>query len=168
MIATIQGALIRHVGRTVVVDVAGLGFELQVPDSTGTRLPRTGESVELETHVEVQEDGIRLYGFATNTEKEAFRLLSSVSKVGAKVSLEVLSMMTVEQFREAVARGHVARLQAVSGIGKKLAERICFELKEKLGSLPVASQPPITTHPSGGGKLEDAVNGLVYDVRSDP
>lgn len=163
MIAVLKGILLRRSGRTIVVDVNGLGFQVQVPDSTSVSLPAVGETVQLETHMSVQDDGITFYGFATCSEKEMFRLLNSVSKVGAKTALEVLSTMTAEQFVEAMATGHTSKMLAVPGIGKKLAERIRFELKDKIGSLSISEQMEMPSHkPPGGSKLEDAVKGLVY------
>lgn len=163
MIAILRGTLLRKTGRQIVVDVNGLGFEVLVPDSTAAGLPQTGETVQIETLTVVQEDGIHLYGFATRAEKETFRLVTSVSKVGAKIALEMLSSMSVEQFREAIVGGQMSRLLAVPGIGKKLAERIRFELKDKVGTLPAAepSAKPIRQS-TGGDKLEDTVRGLIY------
>ncbi len=164
MIAIIRGTLLRRTGRQVVVDVNGLGFELLVPDSTAAELPQQGETVQIETLTVVQEDGVRLYGFSTRAEKEMFRLVTTVSKVGAKIALELLSSMSVEQFREALAGGQMSRLLAVPGIGKKLAERIRFELKDKVGALP-AAEPSLkapTRAVLQGDILEDTVRGLAY------
>jgi len=163
MIAVVRGVFLRKTGRQVVIDVNGLGFEIMVPDSTAGSLPPIGETIQLDTLTVVQEDGIHLYGFATRAEKEFFRLLSSVSKVGAKTAMEVVSAMTVDQFREALISGQMSRLLTASGVGKKLAERIRFELKDKVGALPVSEiVVGVQRTAPMSDKSEDAVRGLMY------
>lgn len=116
----------------VWLDVNGVGFELNVSSNTLVALQDKPDKVTVYTYMAVREDAITLYGFATPEEKEAFMLLLSVSGVGAKMALAVLSGLTVESFRRVIMNGSVRELCAVKGLGKKTAERIILELKDKL------------------------------------
>jgi Holliday junction DNA helicase RuvA len=118
----------------ILVDAAGVGYEVEVPMSTFHGLPATGESVTLLTHLVVREDAHLLFGFATDSERRAFRQLLKISGVGARTALAVLSGMSVAELVEAVAAQESGRLVKVPGIGKKTAERLLLELKGKLGA----------------------------------
>ena len=132
MIGRISGILLEKNPPQVVVDVAGVGYEIDVPMSTFYNLPKLQERVVLFTHLVVREDAHLLYGFATESERATFRQLLKVSGVGPKVALAVLSGMSVNDLAEAVMAQESGRLTKVPGIGKKTAERLLLELKDRL------------------------------------
>jgi len=145
----------------VVVLAHGVGYEIDVPMSTFYNLPRTGEAVELLTHLVVREDAHLLYGFLTAGERTAFRQLLKVSGVGPKVALAVLSGLSVDDLAAAIASEAAARLTRVPGIGKKTAERLVLELRDKLPSaLPAAK----ASDPHGPDVL-NALLSLGYNAR---
>ncbi len=116
----------------VVVDIGGVGYEIFVPLSTYRLLPEIGETIKLYTHFHVREDTQRLFGFLSKAEREIFRKLIGISKVGPKVALNVLSGLSVKDIVYSVQRGDSSRLKAISGIGPKTAQRLVMELKDKL------------------------------------
>lgn len=132
MIAQLNGFLELKTPSEVVVDVGGVGYLLSIPLSTYYELPEIGAAVKLLTHTYVREDAIQIFGFLTASEKDLFTLLIAVSKVGPKMALAILSGLDVSNLRSAIATGDVARLTAISGVGKKTAERICMELKDRV------------------------------------
>src|ERR1700704_726779 len=135
MIAALNGRLkLRDPGRLIVV-TAGVGYEIFVPLNTYYRMPSMGTEVELEIRQIVREDAILLYGFATVQEKTAFDLLMSVQHVGAKLALAVLSVLSPKDLAAAITHDDVERLDAVPGVGAKVAERIVRELRDKIGGL---------------------------------
>jgi Holliday junction DNA helicase RuvA len=134
MIGRIAGVLVAKNPPQILVDAAGVGYEVEVPMSTFYGLPATGESVTLLTHLVVREDAHLLFGFATDSERRAFRQLLKISGVGARTALAVLSGMSVAELVGAVAAQESGRLVKVPGIGKKTAERLLLELKGKLGA----------------------------------
>jgi Holliday junction DNA helicase RuvA len=136
MIGRIHGVLTEKNPPQVVVVTHGVGYEIDVPMSTFYHLPRTGENVELLTHLVVREDAHLLYGFLTAGERTAFRQLLKVSGVGPKVALAVLSGLSVEDLARAIAAQDAARLTRVPGVGKKTAERLVLELRDKLPAVP--------------------------------
>jgi Holliday junction DNA helicase RuvA len=115
-----------------LVDCQGVGYEIDVPMSTLYQLPETNQKITLLTHFQVREDAQQLFGFATETEREAFRQLIKISGVGSRTALAVLSGMSVNELAQAIAMQEAGRLTQVPGIGKKTAERLCLELKGKL------------------------------------
>ncbi len=131
MIGRLSGILLEKNPPQVLVDVHGLGYEVDVPMSTFYNLPATGEKVALLTHFVVREDGQYLYGFASEAERFAFRQLIKISGVGARTALSVLSGLSVGDLAQAVARQEAGRLIKVPGIGRKTAERLLLELKGK-------------------------------------
>eukprot|EP01034_Spumella_vulgaris_P036459 gene36459-44968_t len=133
MIGKLTGILSDKNPPEVVVDCHGVGYEVNVPMSTFYNLPATGEKVTLVTHFVVREDAQILYGFATLSEREAFRQLIKISGVGPRTALSVLSGMSVTDLSQAITTQEVGRLVKVPGIGKKTAERLLLELKGKLG-----------------------------------
>jgi Holliday junction DNA helicase RuvA len=155
MIGRIQGVLTEKNPPQVVVVAHGVGYEIDVPMSTFYHLPRTGENVELLTHLVVREDAHLLYGFLTAGERAAFRQLLKVSGVGPKVALAVLSGLSVEDLSVAIASHDAARLTKVPGVGKKTAERLVLELRDKLA--PAAGAPRAEASPARG----DVVNALL-------
>ena len=158
MIGHLRGRLVRKAPPALIVDVNGVGYELEAPMSTFYRLPELGAEVELHTHLVVREDAHLLYGFATEDERELFLALISVSGVGPKVAMAVLSGGSTGELLRALASGDAKRFQAVPGIGKRTAERIIVELREKIageldeGVAPVAGE---------GGAREEAREGLI-------
>lgn len=134
MIGRIQGTLIEKNPPQILVDVHGIGYEIDAPMSTIYNLPEVGNPVTLLTHFVVREDAQLLYGFGTHKERDAFRLLIKISGIGARTALSILSGMSVESIAQAVSAQDTAMLCRVPGIGKKTAERLVLELKGKLGA----------------------------------
>lgn len=134
MIGRLTGVLVQKNPPQIVVDVNGVGYEVEVPMSTFYDLPAAGQKVTLLTHLVVREDAHLLYGFASPGERETFRMLLRISGIGARTALSVLSGMSVAELTEAVTLQETARLTRVPGIGKKTAERLLLELKGKLGA----------------------------------
>jgi len=132
VIGRIAGKLVAKHPPQILIDVHGIGYELDVPMSTLYQLPATGADVSLLTHLLVREDAHHLYGFATENERTLFRQLLKISGIGARTALAVLSGMSVGDLRDAVSRQEGGRLTKIPGIGKKTAERLLLELKDKL------------------------------------
>jgi Holliday junction DNA helicase RuvA len=137
MISYVRGALDHKEPNRVIVDVSGIGYEIFVPLSTYRELPAVGDQVKLYTHHHVREDAVNLYGFLSSEEKEVFEMVLSISGVGAKLALSILSFMSVDEFRSSVAQGNMKTLTKIPGIGKKSAERMVLELKDKIGKIRV-------------------------------
>lgn len=134
MIGRIAGVLLEKNPPQILVDAAGVGYELEVPMSTFYNLPAIGETVTLLTHFVVREDAHLLYGFGSEAERRAFRQLLKISGVGPRIALAVLSGLSVGELVEAVAAQEAGRLVKIPGIGKKTAERLLLELKDKFGN----------------------------------
>ena len=135
MINYLHGKLIDALPTQVTVDVHGVGYEVLIPLSSFDKLPVPGSEVKLLTHLAIREDAHVLYGFMTAIEREMFRMLiNTVSGIGPKIALNILSGMNVTALRGAVANGDVKALSQISGVGKKTAERIVVELKDKIGA----------------------------------
>ena len=134
VITFIDGKLVSALPTQATVDVNGVGYEVFIPLSSYDKLPAVGQPVHVLTHLHVREDAHILYGFMTTPERDLFRLLvNNVSGIGPKLALAVLSGMSVTNFKAAVVNSDVAALSKISGLGKKTAERIVLELKDKLG-----------------------------------
>ncbi|HQR53312.1 MAG TPA: Holliday junction branch migration protein RuvA [Burkholderiales bacterium] len=134
MIGRLAGILAQKQPPQVLVDVQGVGYEIDVPMSTFYQLPAVGERIVLHTQLVVREDAQQLFGFLTEAERSTFRQLLKVAGVGARTALAVLSGLSVPELTEAVARQETGRLTKIPGIGKKTAERLLLELKDKMGS----------------------------------
>ncbi len=135
MIHFLHGKLVEALPTQVTVDVHGVGYEVLIPLSSYDKLPAPGNEVKLLTHLAIREDAHVLYGFMTALEREMFRLLiNNVSGIGPKIALNILSGMNVTALRGAVSNGDVKALSQISGVGKKTAERIVVELKDKIGA----------------------------------
>jgi Holliday junction DNA helicase RuvA len=135
MITFLQGKLVEALPTQIIVDVNGIGYEALIPLSSFDRLPPPGQPVKLLTQLVVREDSHTLYGFMTAGERDLFKLLvHSVSGIGPKTALNILSGMNAVAFRGAVANGDVKSLSQISGVGKKTAERIVVELRDKIGA----------------------------------
>jgi len=160
MIGKLTGRLLEKTPPTVLIDVHGVGYEVDVPMSTLYALPALGEPVSLHTHFVVREDAQLLYGFATQNERAAFRQLIKITGVGARIALAVLSGLSVDELALAIAQQEPALLIRLPGIGKKTAERLLLELKGKIGAPPVG----LATGTIGAGGLAGAVDPQQSDV----
>jgi len=164
VIGRLSGTLVSKQPPRLLVDVAGVGYEVDVPMSTFYHLPATGEKVVLHTHLVVREDAHILFGFGTQEERSAFRELVRISGIGARTALSVLSGLSVSELAQAVATQEVARLVRVPGIGKKTAERLLLELKGRLAdALPGASGGAATA--SADGDVLNALLALGYSEK---
>jgi Holliday junction DNA helicase RuvA len=157
MIGRLTGTLLEKNPPQILVDVHGIGYEIDVPMSTFYNLPAIGGSLSLHTHLAVREDGHFLYGFATEEERAAFRQLLKVSGVGARMALAVLSGLSVADLAQAVALQESGRLVRIPGIGKKTAERLLLELRDRLGK----------ALPQGSGVHAVSAPAALPDARSD-
>ncbi len=128
----LKGILIEKTPTRVVLEVQGTGYDLRIPVSTFSRLPALGDPVKLLTHFIVREDVQQLYGFFSAEERELFRLLISVSGIGPKLGVTLLSGMTLPELKQAIVQGSIPNLTAIPGIGRKIAERVVVELREKI------------------------------------
>jgi Holliday junction DNA helicase RuvA len=132
VIASVRGEVLYRMAGEVVIEAAGVGYKLAVSTETLSAVPAAGEQARLFTHLVLRDDGINLYGFSSQSERELFLMLIGVQSVGPKVALAVLSGGTPRELLNAIASGDSARFQAVPGIGKRTAERIIVELREKV------------------------------------
>jgi Holliday junction DNA helicase RuvA len=166
VIASLTGIVAGKTPTHVIVDVGGVGYELAMPGSSIAELPRLGERVTLLTHLHVREDELSLFGFRTAADKELFRQLITVSGVGPKVALGVLSAMAPATLADAVAREDVTLICDVPGIGKKLAQRIVMELKDKLDVPGLAGGAEGSTRAAGPAAVEarDALLGMGFSA----
>jgi Holliday junction DNA helicase RuvA len=162
MIAALTGRLAHKAPSHVTLDVHGVGYEVFIPLSTFYALPEINESASLSVHTHLREDAIQLYGFVTVLEKDSFILLTSISGIGPKLALSVLSALNVPDLVSAILAGDVEKLSSVPGIGKKTAARIALELKDKVERLRV-TPGPIPQAASGplGRLQDDALSALV-------
>ena len=163
MITFLQGKLVESLPTQVVVEVNGVGYEVLIPLSSFDKLPAPGQELKLLTHLVVREDAHVLYGFMSAGERDLFRLLiNTVSGIGPKIALNVLSGMNVTALRGAVANGDVKALSQISGVGKKTAERIVVELKDKIGAAGAWEAMSATRALSEADqKINDAVLALM-------
>ncbi|MGH9534639.1 MAG: Holliday junction branch migration protein RuvA [Terriglobales bacterium] len=161
MIAFLRGVLLERTPNRAVVDVHGVGYELLIPLSTFQLLPAAGAEVRLHVHTQLREDALQLFGFATAREKAIFEHLLGVSGVGPKMALAALSGLAVNELAAAIAASDVARLTAVPGIGKKTAERICVELRDKLAEW-AAPAVAATALPAAAEEVLSALVNLGY------
>lgn len=149
MIGYLRGTLIHKDPPQLVVDVGGIGYEVEAPTSTWTRLPEVGQEVQLRTHLIVRDDAHLLFGFATEAERRLFRDLMKVTGIGARMALAILSGISVEGFVRCVQARDIAALTKVPGVGRKTAERLLLDLRDRveemaatgLGSLTLAATP---------------------------
>jgi Holliday junction DNA helicase RuvA len=163
MITFLHGKLVDALPTQVTIDVHGVGYEILIPLSSYHKLGMPGDDIKLLTHLSIRDDAHVLYGFMTAEERDLFRLLiHTVSGIGPKIALNILSGMTVPAFRGAVANSDVKALARISGVGKKTAERIVVELRDKIGSGGAweARSAERALSP-GDQKINDAVQALV-------
>ena len=166
MIATLSGKLkLRDPGR-LIITTAGVGYEVFVPLSTYYRMPSVGAEVELEVRQVVREDALLLYGFASPAEKQAFDLLMGIQHVGPKLALAILSVLAPEDLVAAISHDDVERIDAVPGVGAKVAERIVRELRDKVKELKLSAPVRMDSAASSNGHaqgslIDDAVSALI-------
>ena len=165
MIAAIRGTVITRRPDHVVIEAAGVGYRLAVSAQTLRAVPAAGEPCFLHSHLVVRDDGMYLYGFATEEERELFHLLVGVQGVGPKVALAVLSGGTARELLRAIALGDSARFQAVPGIGKRTAERIIVELRERVAGPAADHSASVRTSDDPVAVARDGLAGLGFDAR---
>ena len=163
MIALIRGTLAYKSIDHVIIDVGGVGYRLSIPLSTFYSLPETGE-VSLFTHTHVREDALLLFGFLSIEEKDLFIILIGISGVGPKLAVNILSHIPVGDLKRAIAEGDIKRLSGLPGIGKKTAERLVLELKDKVGpidELPASLDTTSVTGSTTSTLMNDVISALV-------
>ena len=156
MIAQLTGTVAHKHGMDVIVDCNGVGYAVNVPLSTADTVPSSGERVTLHTILVVREDAMQLYGFSTTAERDMFTLLTSIQGIGGRIALGILSASSISDLRKAVTTGNVVALQRLPGIGKKTAERLIIELREKI----------ISVVPESGGSLVASATPAIDDAVS--
>lgn len=159
MIALLRGTLIEKHPNQVIIDVAGVGYEVTIPVSTFSKLPEAGAPAVLRIHTHVREDMFSLYGFLTQGEKILFEKLIGVSNIGPGLAIKVLSGMPIEDLINGIRRGEVDRLVRIPGVGRKTAERMVLELRDKL--LPAAGDTAVAAAPSLSSIEEDVMSALL-------
>lgn len=162
MIALLTGQLAYRSPEQIIVDVAGVGYRLRIPLSTFYALPESGQ-VQLQIHTHVKEDAINLFGFSSTTEKDLFILLISVSGVGPKLAITILSHIPTEDLALALSQGDIPRLIAIPGIGKKSAERLVLELQDKATAYAISASITATgsSTSTADDSHKDALSALV-------
>ena len=167
MIGQLRGRLTDKRPNQVLVDVAGVGYLVQVPLSTYAALGELHTEVTLLIHTHVREDALSLYGFLSSREKHFFEMLLSASGVGPSLALKILSGMSVEELVPAIRGGDLARLTKIPGVGRKTAERIVVELKDKLDAVTVEVERPAASSPAGiEADVVSALVNLGYEARA--
>lgn len=165
MIGRLSGLLLEKNPPQILIDVNGVGYEVDVPMSTFYNLPASGERVMLYTQFVVREDAQLLYGFLSERERVTFRQLLKVNGIGAKSALGILSGLSVDDLAQAIALQEASLLIKIPGIGKKTAERLLLELKDKLGFEAGAAQPAGSQHKTGVNDVLNALLALGYNER---
>jgi Holliday junction DNA helicase RuvA len=160
MIASLRGKLLEKHPNQAIVDTGGVGYDVTIPVSTYSSLSETGSEVRLRIHTHVREDAIQLFGFLTAEEKTVFERLISVSGIGPKLAITVLSGLATADLVAAIREGAVERLVRIPGVGKKTAERMVLELKDKMDLFPGAARAAATATPG------DALSAIEQDVLS--
>ena len=160
MIALISGKIAYKGISHVIIDVQGVGYRVFIPLTTFYELPETGEPITLHIHTNVKQDAINLFGFYTIQERDLFQLMISVSGIGPKMSMNILSGISAKELLGAISGGNVGKLVKIPGVGKKMAERLVLELKEKIIKKMMLEQTPQT------GVLPDAGELIMEDVLS--
>ncbi len=163
MIAHLDGQLYSKTAMSVIIDTDGVGYEVFVPLSTFYSLPAKGERVSLHIYTHVREDALALFGFHTILEKDIFLMLLSVSGIGPKLSINILSGIGPQELLEAMARGDAVRLQTIPGVGKKTAERMALELKDRALKVLDQQEGPLTPLPEADDRsmTDDALSALL-------
>ena len=160
MIAFLRGRVLDKQPNRIIVDVQGVGYDVDVPLSTYYDVGDAGAEVALRIHTHVREDALQLYGFLTDLERQVFERLIGISGIGPKLAIAVLSGIDSRELVAAVQRADVARLTGIPGIGKKTAERIVLELKDRLAALAAPAAAGPSTAPAGDRLREDIISAL--------
>lgn len=163
MIAQLRGLLVAKDPGHIVIDVHGVGYQVFVPLSTFYQLPEIQQEVRLRVYTHVREDAIQLYGFHGIEERMTFELLTGVSGIGPRLAANILSGIAVEEFIPAVLEGDIARLKAIPGVGRKTAERIILELKDKVQEVPCGGRVVVDRQlsPKRDRTIKDVVSALL-------
>jgi holliday junction DNA helicase RuvA len=161
VIAQLRGRLVRKEPQEAIVDVGGVGYRVAIPLSTFYRIGEAGDEVTLLTHTHVREDALALFGFLTAGEQALFERLIAISGVGPRLALSILSGIEAPDLVTALRAGDITRLTRIPGVGKKTAERLVLELKDKVQDLVVAGEPA-TELPAASSSKDDLVSALVH------
>ena len=168
MIAHLSGTLLSKQATSVILDVAGVGYEVTIPVSTFYELEEPGASVQLRIYTHVREDALQLYGFKTARERELFLRLISVSGIGPKLGITLLSGMSADEMIASIRTNNLARLTLIPGVGRKTAERLVMELRDKVASLSspqleeeLGAQPEVAAPPTEDSMRSDALSALL-------
>jgi Holliday junction DNA helicase RuvA len=163
MIALISGKIVYKGISHVIVDVQGVGYRIFIPLTTFYELPEAGQIITLHVHTNVKQDAINLFGFYTVQERDLFQLMISVSGIGPKMSMNILSGISAQELLRAISSGNVGKLVNIPGVGKKMAERLILELKEKVIKKMMVEEMPAADdqHQAGEIIIEDALSALV-------
>ena len=162
MVENLEGTIFQKTAHKIVLMVGGIGFGVHIPASTYNNLPNEGEWCRLWTVLLVRENDFTLYGFLTPEEREFFLILQSVKNIGGRTALDILSNVAPDRFAASIVGEDITSLVALPGIGRKTAERLIFELKEKITKLKVVSEEPDAPVLPAGGIAEEAVKGLIF------
>jgi len=163
MIALICGKIAYRGISSIVVDVSGVGYRVFIPISTFYELPEAGEMVTLHVHTSVKQDAINLFGFYTVQERDLFQLMISVSGIGPKIAMNIISGIAVRDLLQAISRGDLGKLVGIPGVGRKMAERLVLELREKVIKKMTAEQIPVADDRQQAGEMikEDVLSALI-------
>ncbi|MBK9155729.1 MAG: Holliday junction branch migration protein RuvA [Chloracidobacterium sp.] len=165
MIAFLSGKLLEKLPGSVIVDVNGVGYEVAIPLSTYYDIGEPGTEIELRIHTNVREDAIQLFGFRTQRDKDLFLRLLSVQGVGARSAISMLSGLNADEIIDAVRTGNLARLTAIAGVGRKTAERLVVELRDKVAELSAGPSAGAASSPAASSgsdtAFDDALSALV-------
>jgi holliday junction DNA helicase RuvA len=158
MIALLEGTLVEKAPGSAVISAAGVGYAVSIPLSTFDTLPVAGETARVFTYLHVREDALQLFGFGTREERSTFKKMIAISGVGPKLALAILSSMPPSELVVAIETGQTGRLNKISGVGKKTAERLVLELKGKLGEVDISA---LAVESGGAPRNEEAVAALI-------
>jgi Holliday junction DNA helicase RuvA len=161
MIAHLRGTLLEKHPNLVILDVHGVGYEVTIPVSAFSSLPEKGQAVQLHVHTHVREDALALFGFVTAADKALFEKLISVSGIGPKLAITTLSGLTAADLVAAIRSGAVEQLVRIPGVGKKTAERMVLELRDKLDLAGLPARPETTPKPAFSSTEEDVLSALM-------
>ena len=160
MITHLSGTVVEANPSQIIIDVQGVGYEVLIPTSSFSNFPSPGQTAKIFTQLVIREDAHILYGFSTVEERELFRMVNTVTKIGPKIALNLLGGLSPSEFAIVVAEGNIKRLSQISGLGKKTAERIIVELKDKVG-IPSRSPFKKASQSAADQTAQDAVSTLV-------
>ena len=161
MIAHLSGILLNKQPNQVIIDVQGVGYQVSIPLSTFYEVGETGTSIQLLIHTHVREDALALFGFKTAKEKQLFEQLTSVSGIGPKLGITILSGMSVDELIPAIRQNNLLRLTSIPGVGKKTAERMVVELRDKLSKVEAAAEDTLSRVGTVSQAQEDVISALV-------